>query len=112
METPPGAADLNTPLSALCWQAVRQRAATSAVIGIALAMSVGLPSAAQEQGRKPSLAVLDFAVSDHSPLPDPGAGYGPTRRSRVPRARACGPALAPRTAGRRSSPARFRLPPR
>lgn len=73
METPPGAADLNTPLSALCWQAVRQRAATSAVIGIALAMSVGLPSAAQEQGRKPSLAVLDFAVSDHSPLPDPAA---------------------------------------
>jgi uncharacterized protein YjbI with pentapeptide repeats len=36
-------------------------------------MSFALPSAAQAKGDGPSLAVLDFAVVDRSPVPDPAA---------------------------------------
>jgi len=42
-------------------------------IGIAFAMGIAVPCAAQEQAATSSLAVLDFALVDRSPLADPAA---------------------------------------
>src|SRR5256885_13334679 len=67
------AADLSTPVSGLCWQRMRKRTAIAPYIATALVIAIALPcAAAQEHGRS-SLAVLDFAVSDRSPLPDAAA---------------------------------------
>jgi len=67
------AADLSTPVSALWWQAVPRRTATALGIAFAVAIAFALPSRAQATGDKPSLAVLDLAVVDQSPISDPAA---------------------------------------
>src|SRR5205814_1111826 len=66
-------ADLSTPVSALWCQAVPPRTAAARVLELALAMSLAVPSAAQERAGAPSLAVLDLAVEDRSPISDPAA---------------------------------------